>query len=396
MADPSTDPFAELDPCLDPFAHLPRVDDGGPPRELRRHFIGEYGEAGVDFEPWPLSNLAGKSAPVRQWLVPDLIPADTVTLLGGDGGTGKSLLALQLAVAVGTDTAWIGRDVTRGPALFVSAEDDADEIHRRAESVASAAGVDMADLRRVHVFSLAGRDALLARLDADGTLEPTRLFERLEDAAARLRPRLIVLDTLADLFPGNENDRAQARQFVGLLRGLALRLGCAVLLLSHPSLTGMASGSGASGSTAWSNSVRARLYLERVRSGGEEADPDLRRLVTKKSNYGRTDTEVVLRWRAGALHPIVSESRLDREAGNEKADRVFLKLLGQFKMQGRHVNASAGQTYAPRVFDAHPESEGVSKQALKAAMERLLSRGRIVLVADGPPSKRRNHLAIAD
>ncbi|WP_369675560.1 AAA family ATPase, partial [Enterococcus faecium] len=90
------------------------------------------------------------------------------------------------------------------------------------------------------------------------------------------RPALVGLDTLADLHSGQENDRTTARQFIGLLRGLAIRHGCAVVLLAHPSLTGMASGSGLSGSTAWNASVRSRLYLERVVQDGYEADPDRR------------------------------------------------------------------------------------------------------------------------
>ena len=66
-----------------------------------------------------------------------------------------------------------------------------------------------------------------------------------------LRPRLLILDNLADIFGGDENARDLARQFVSLIRGLAIDLDCTVLMLSHPSLSGMASGRGASGSTAW-------------------------------------------------------------------------------------------------------------------------------------------------
>ena len=45
------------------------------------------------------SDLDSKPVPAREWLVRELIPHRTVTLLSGDGGTGQSLLALQLAVA---------------------------------------------------------------------------------------------------------------------------------------------------------------------------------------------------------------------------------------------------------------------------------------------------------
>jgi len=76
-------------------------------------------------------------APVRRWHVEDMIPADTITLLNGDGGTGKSLLALQLAVATVSAGYWAGKSVTQGTSLFLSAEDDIDEIHRRLGDVAA-------------------------------------------------------------------------------------------------------------------------------------------------------------------------------------------------------------------------------------------------------------------
>lgn len=116
------------------------------------------------------------------------------------------------------------------------------------------------------------------------------------------RPALLVLDTLADFFGGNENDRAQARQFIGMLRGLAIRHDCAVLLLSHPSVAGISSGVGSSGSTAWNNSVRSRLYLSRVTGeDGYEPNPDARRLAVKKSNYGRIGAEILLHWDKGVF-----------------------------------------------------------------------------------------------
>lgn len=69
------------------------------------------------------ADLEGVPVPEREWLVPDLIPARNVTLLYGDGGTGKSLLALQLAVAVALGRSWLGLPVKAGNALFPSAED---------------------------------------------------------------------------------------------------------------------------------------------------------------------------------------------------------------------------------------------------------------------------------
>lgn len=343
---------------------------------------------------FPASDLDGKAVPPRQWVVRDLVPSGTVTLLGGDGGTGKSLVALQLAYAVATGRQWLGRAVARGGALFISAEDDVDELHRRIADVASHEGESLASLHGLTLRSLAGEDALLATLEGrTGALEPSALFAELDARIAADTPALVVLDTLADLFPGNENDRAQARQFIGLLRGLAIRHKCAVLLLAHPSLSGMNSGTGTSGSTGWNNSVRARLYLERVVQNGHEPNPDARVLRTMKANHGRTGGEIGLTWCKGVFMADAPVTGLDRVAGSAKAERVFLKLLTLHTDQGRHVNANGGITYAPNVFEKHPDSEGCNKRALRQAMEVLLGAKKISICQSGPPSRRVSHIA---
>jgi hypothetical protein len=54
------------------------------------------------------SSWQDKPIPRRQWLVPNRIPMKNVTLLQGDGGMGKTTLALQLAVAVDQAAEWLG------------------------------------------------------------------------------------------------------------------------------------------------------------------------------------------------------------------------------------------------------------------------------------------------
>ena len=342
-------------------------------------------------------DLNGVPVPSREWLVEGLIPTRVVTSLYGDGGAGKSLLALQLAAAVATGRKWLGQDVSGGNVIFISAEDDEEELHRRLAHIVHAEGGDFSELNRLTMRSLAGEDALLATLaKSTGVIMPSPLFTELDRRLRDEKPKLLVLDTLADLFPGDENNRAQVTQFVGLLIGLAIRHECAVLLLAHPSRSGMSSGSGDGGSTAWHGKVRSRLYMQRVVQEGYEPDPDVRILTNKKLNYGRTGTEITLTWRAGVFHADAPETGIDRLAAGAKAERVFLKLLSTFTAQGRRVNHAGGVSYAPKLFAEHPDSEGVNKRALRTAMEALLAGGKIRIAEDGPPSKRRTFLEAAE
>lgn len=336
------------------------------------------------------ADFAREAVPPRDELVAGVIPMGNVSSLTGDGGTGKSTVMRQLANSVATGTAWFGMDVRSGPVIYLSAEDDRDELHRSFRNI----GVTQ-NMGRLHLRSLAGADALLAvPRDRSGVLMPTQLFAELDAKIAETGAVAVFIDNAADAFGGNENDRAQVRQFISMLRGLAVRHRCAVVLLSHPSVAGMASGTGSSGSTAWNNSVRSRLYLSRViGKDGDEANPNARTLTVKKNNYGPVGQQIVLTWRDGIF---VSVDMPTGEARTAKAAYVFMKLLEQFSAQGRRVNTSGGAQYAPKAFAEHPEADGVTKAAFKAAMEMLLSKGAIALVETGPASKRRSHLMAAD
>ena len=204
------------------------------------------------------------------------MPQNTVTLLGGDGGTGKSLLALQLAVAVAADAPWLGRKVSAGSAIYMSAEDETDELHRRLSDILRCSAEPRTTTPRVSRCARwrARTCSWAADIPASLALTTSQLFRELEQRARDDGPALIVIDTLADVYPANENDRAKVRQFVGILRGLAIRQQCAVILLAHPSLSGPRVRVGhVPGSTAWNNSVRSRLYLERILSDKVEVDP---------------------------------------------------------------------------------------------------------------------------
>ena len=207
----------------------------------------------------------------------------------------------------------------------------------------------------------------------------------------RIQPKLIVIDNSADVFAGNENDRAQVRQFITLLRGIAIRANVGLLLTSHPSLTGISTGTGLSGSTAWNASVRSRLYFKRaVTETDEEPDPDLRVLEVMKANYGPVGEKVTVRWQSGLFLPVAGISNLEKLAAEQKVEELFLELLDRFQAEGRNVSHKKhAAEYAPKMFADDPRAMGqhVSKEAFLAAMNRLYSAGTIRSENYGPPSR---------
>lgn len=263
--------------------------------EVRDHFAPEFA-----------AEFSG-ATPMRHFLdSASFLPLRNVTLLSGDGGTGKTLLAMQLAIATATTTGWLGFDILDpGTVLFLSAEDDRDEVHIRLHDICEAEGLRLGDLDRLAFLHCAGRDVVLAT-EEKGRVRLTENFGRLRKACEKVRPKLLVLDPAANLFAVNENSRPSALACINSLRSLALDFDMAVLLLTHPSLSGLNSGSGTSGSTGWNNAVRSRLYFTSKRpSNGknaddeEESDPDARYLTPKKANYTKLGETIPLRWENG-------------------------------------------------------------------------------------------------
>ena len=332
----------------------------------------------------------GAPIPERRWCIPDYIPHATVTLFSGDGAQGKSLLALQLAVARALGRDWIGLLPEPGRTLVLSAEDDADEMHRRLDDIRH--GAAWADLGDIRLVDLVGEDSILGE-PVKGRITPTKVYEMLDADMSVFRPGLTVLDVLAAMFAGEENDRAQVRQFANLLKHLAKKHDCAILLLAHPSLTGMNTGTGLSGSTDWSNAVRRRLYLETPK---EATNKNLRTFRGMKNNYGVPGGAFDIEWKDGVFVRLNGPSGFDKLAAEQKAIDVFLGLLAQFRREGRDVSPNKSPSFAPALFVRHPNAQGLSSNALWGAMNRLLESGKIKIETSGPPSRRMTRLILGE
>jgi RecA-family ATPase len=330
----------------------------------------------------------GQEVPRREWLVKDVIPADAVGSIYGDGGLGKSTVALQLAVARAIGAKWLDLETKLGRTLYFSCEDKAAELHKRLDAIRQHYSVSFAAMEGViRLYDLTEDDALMATVGRDGTVTANDLFRTVRREAQRHEADLIVIDSLANVFGGNENDRSQVRQFVSLLNRLAVD-GRSVVILAHPSLTGLISGRGTSGSTAWNNSVRWRVNFQK----GDDPEAQMRELSVQKSNYGPADVKLRLQWQEGAY--AVVGGPINKVVAQERARSVFLTLLRRLTRDGRRVSHNSGSTYAPAVFEGEREAKEafLKKAALKEAMAALFENGMIKAEEDGPPSKRRSYI----
>lgn len=336
-----------------------------------------------------LADLAGRPVPPRVWLWGDLIPAGTLTLFAGEGGVGKTQLLLQLAAAVATGANLFGRGTKKGPAIVFTAEDPEAEVHRRVDAISRATGIDLESLADVRVFPmLEVADPTMAVRKSAGLIEWTKIGEQVEAIVRDDRPSLVVLDPASELFAGDENNKSEVVAFGGRLRRLAYETGAAVVLAVHPSVTGLAEGSGRAGSVGWANSARTRLFLVAKKDG------DLELSVTK-SNFGRCGKAFDLKFSDGAIVPVAAPSPEVLDAQHSAIDTRFTAIIRKLTRRGERVSHKKCSIYAPKVAEEDPDAGGTKSSEFAQSMRRLLEVGRLRIITEGPPSKRREYLEVA-
>jgi hypothetical protein len=300
-------------------------------------------------EPEPLASLppvdvAGvltNPSPPPEFVWHGLVPRAHVCLLSGHGGSGKSTLSLQLAVAVATGAPLFGIPTQRARVLVLSAEDAGPIIRHRLAAICRAMNTHPEPLAAwLRVLDGSDNPVLAEEMAEQGRrfLATTATYEALREAVLDWQPGLVVIDGASDVFSANENDRAQVRHFTRQLIAIIRQVEShpAVLLLTHtPKQAVGGRGESYSGSTSWHNSARARLSLTPEREG------DGLVLSLDKLNLApmRREPLRLVRSHGGVL--VLDEGAREHDTegdAQEPPEVALLRILADFNRRGEHVS----------------------------------------------------------
>lgn len=196
-----------------------------------------------------LSEIA-KLPPVT-WLIKDLIPKQSLAMIYGEPGGGKTFTALDLALSAAHGKAWHGHEATKGQVFYVAGE-GVGGFRKRISAWHKAK-----ELPEEAPFYLIPRAVNL--LDVAEIADLVQTIEACRDPA--LPVAMVVFDTVARCMIGGDENAAQDM-------GLAVRhmdmvreaIGCAVLPIHH---SGKDANRGARGSTALIGAVDVSIRVER-------------------------------------------------------------------------------------------------------------------------------------
>ena len=200
--------FGDDAPAAPPQVEAPPVEaypesaDGLPDHEPANGatvatLANKQGQDVQPFETFDASQWEGVPIEPRRWIAHNRIPVGEPGIMSGDGGTGKTKLALQLGAAIAACLRdWVGGVVdVEGSVVVMSAEEKLKEMHRRTADCIEARGLSFRDLRgRLH-FICDQDNPVLGAVDRNGIVQPTMSLLRLEKTVSAIRPPLSSLRT---------------------------------------------------------------------------------------------------------------------------------------------------------------------------------------------------------
>ena len=313
---------------------------------------------------WGVSRFTGGAEPQR-WLVKDTLPMEAPCILAAPGGTGKGMLALDLALQVADVSSgcamnlnksagkWLGADVLEhGSAVIITAEDSMNDIKRRLHTRDPDGSRRAAAEGRLFIVPLpdTGGPIQLARARPGwhSGYEATEAFEQLAQQLEKIPDlKLVNIDPLASFAGIDINADPQAGQFLqGLLARLAARTGACVLAAHHMS-------KGRKGDDFTSESAR-----EAIR--GTSALVDGVRLAIAIWPAGSKTVKDVRAWRPVPSHDVFCAAVVKANCEADRSVRVLVREQGLLR--------TLPQTEQP-VTVSHAEALTMLEAAVRAAVE---------------------------
>ena len=164
---------------------------------------------------WGAAEILKAEFPEPKWAIPEIVPAGLV-VLAGRPKLGKSWLALQMAVAVGSGGIVLGKRVAAGKVLYLAYEDSARRIQSRLQK--QRATTDITVDFHFDFGELVGGSGV----------------GRLIDEITANDYSLVVIDTISRALGKTDQQNAgEMNAIFGILQQIAISKNLAVVLVDH-------------------------------------------------------------------------------------------------------------------------------------------------------------------
>ena len=198
---------------------------------------------GLPLKQFNVKFLKGE-IPKREWLVENFIELGKPGIMASIGGIGKSMLALDLCLKVAHGSgSWLGNEIVNsGSAVYLSAEDDAQELHRRVDAL-DKQGKRFEGLNEVYALpipSLKERLIVLGDNSSQGLHTTTQADELITALESINNLKLVVIDPVQSFVSASISSSNEAGQmYASFCANISARLGVTTLSIHHMNKAGL-------------------------------------------------------------------------------------------------------------------------------------------------------------
>lgn len=312
----------------------------------------------VPFRPLSVDDLFALELPKTEYVVDEILPLGSSTLLTAREKAGKGLLTIDLCCSVALGEPFLDRAVRPGPAIYMPAEEHITLVRSRIEA-------RLAGRRRncpLYVLPLNGFTEDRLKLDDPEAME--RLYEMLLE----FEPGVAVVDTMREVHDLHEDSSDEMGPLLRPFRQMAHETNTALILNHH-----MNKGGTSRGSTAIRAAFDQEWAFRRSEDRQDAPDETIRGILTVEGRFGPRQSIAIrlsdhLHWE---LQTVILAGG---EAGSRERILTVLREKGPQDAEEIAAGLSAG-------------GPPVSKKTVQNTIARLLREQPSPIVSEGTGRK---------
>jgi len=173
----------------------------------------------------------------EEWILEPFLPTNSIILLDGLGGLGKSIFAMEMAFSISTGQSFLLKEFAptgKYPILYLTAEETDWRFFERLKNIENA--YDMKS-ENFYWLSTISKDFCLptARLFCrkQNEVQPTETFVFLENAIKKTQAKLIVIDSWINFYGLDENSTEDGSVAYDHMKSLIRQHNCSIIILHH-------------------------------------------------------------------------------------------------------------------------------------------------------------------
>jgi len=266
------------------------AEKGDDQARLREHIDGMQElvegvhEASLGPKAFSLREVMDEPDTPVPYVIQGWLAARDFVVVGGEPGTGKSVFALDLAIALSSGTEFLGsfRPDKQQTVLYLDEEMDRQLARRRIRQLVGGRQLEPEDLA-MHYFNSSGLN-----LDrAESRLQFRVLLEQHE-------PDWVVLDSLIRFHSRNENDNSAMSEFFEMLKAMRVEYGCGIIALHHLSKPSKERSNELGHRLRGASDIRATI--DQLWGIEGDTNTDVRQLKHEKNRWGRRSSTLTMAW----------------------------------------------------------------------------------------------------